>query len=84
MTEQDTQALLKECDSGSRMAVDAIDEILPHVRDRRLSGIMTESRRRHEKLEDKLAQKLPGITQANWQILPLHIDFQGAHVLNVE
>ena len=37
-----------------------------------------------EKLEEKLAAKLPGITSANWQILPLHIEFQGAHILKEE
>ena len=37
-----------------------------------------------EKLEDKLAAKLPTIAKANWQILPLHIEFQGAHILKEE
>ena len=37
-----------------------------------------------EKLEEKLAKKLPAITKANWQMLPLHIEFQGAHVLSCE
>ena len=29
----------------------------------------------------KLAQKLPGITGANWEMLPLHIDFEGARII---
>ena len=37
-----------------------------------------------EKLEEKLANKLPTVTKANWQILPLHVDFQGARILNQE
>ena len=37
-----------------------------------------------ERLEEKLAKKLPSITKANWQMLPLHIEFQGAHVLRME
>ena len=37
-----------------------------------------------EKLEEKLAKKLPSITKANWQMIPLHIEFQGAHVLRSE
>ena len=37
-----------------------------------------------ERLEEKLAKKLPAITKANWQMLPLHIEFQGAHVLRSE
>ena len=36
---------------------------------------------RNEGLEEKLTQKLPNITGANWEILPLHIDFQGARVI---
>ena len=34
-----------------------------------------------EKLEEKLAKKLSTITTANWEILPLHVEFQGAHIL---
>ena len=37
-----------------------------------------------EKLEEKLAKKLPTVTKANWQMLPLHVDFQGARILNEE
>lgn len=36
------------------------------------------------RLEEKLARKLPAITEANWQMLPLHVEFQGAHVLDTE
>ncbi len=36
---------------------------------------------RNEGLEARLAQKLPNITKANWEMLPLHIDFQGARIL---
>lgn len=34
-----------------------------------------------EKLDEKLQKKLPAITKANWQLLPLHIDFQGARII---
>ena len=37
-----------------------------------------------EKLDEKLAKKLDSITEANWQMLPLHVDFQGAHILSAE
>ena len=37
-----------------------------------------------EKLEEKLAKKLPAVAKANWQILPLHIEFEGARVLKAE
>ena len=35
-------------------------------------------------LEEKLAKKLPQIAEANWQILPLHVDFEGARVIHQE
>ena len=37
-----------------------------------------------EKLEEKLARKLPTITTANWQMMPLHVEFQGARVISAE
>ncbi len=36
---------------------------------------------RHPHLREALAKKLDTITQKNWQILPLHVEFQGAHIL---
>ncbi len=36
---------------------------------------------RNKGLRDVLAQKMPKITEHNWQILPLHVEFQGAHAL---
>ena len=39
---------------------------------------------RDPKLEEKLAKKLDSITTANWQMLPLHVEFQGAHIIEAE
>ncbi len=39
---------------------------------------------RDEALEQKLKDKLPGVTERNWQVLPLHVEFNGASVLEVE
>ena len=36
------------------------------------------------KLEEKLAKKLDTVTTANWKMLPLHVEFQGAHVIAAE
>ncbi len=33
------------------------------------------------KLEEKLAKKLDAVTTAHWEMLPLHVEFQGAHVV---
>ncbi len=39
---------------------------------------------RNKDLEEKLGKKLHAITSCNWQMLPLHVEFQGAHVLSAE
>lgn len=39
---------------------------------------------RNSGLEEKLAQKLSDVTEANWQVLPLHVEFQGARVIASE
>ncbi len=36
---------------------------------------------RNPGLEEKLAKRLSAITTANWQMLPLHVEFQGAQVI---
>ena len=37
-----------------------------------------------EKLEEKLSKKLASVTTAAWQMLPLHVEFQGARVIASE
>ena len=37
-----------------------------------------------QNLERKLSKKLDSITEKNWQMLPLRVEFQGAHVRNAE
>ena len=39
---------------------------------------------RNPGLEEKLSKKLGDITEQNWQMLPLHVEFQGAHVISSE
>ena len=39
---------------------------------------------RNPGLEEKLARKLDSITEHRWQMLPLHVEFEGAHVLKAE
>ena len=36
---------------------------------------------RNQNLEEKLGKKLNTITENAWQMLPLHVEFQGAHVI---
>ena len=37
-----------------------------------------------EKLDEKLARKLDSITEHHWEMLPLHIEFEGAKVISCE
>ena len=39
---------------------------------------------RSPRLKEVLAAKLDSITEKNWQMLPLHVEFQGAHIVSVE
>lgn len=50
MGNQDTINLLKECDSGTKMAVASITEILDRIQDPKLKSLLTESREHHEQL----------------------------------
>ena len=39
---------------------------------------------RNPGLEEKLAKKIHEITDANWEMIPLHVEFQGAKVISEE
>ena len=39
---------------------------------------------RDKDLEERLMEKLPKITEASWEMLPLHVEFQGAHIIGSE
>lgn len=54
MENNDTIQLLKECDSGTKMAVESIDEILGRVKRTELRDVLNESRLHHEKLGNEL------------------------------
>ena len=53
MQKQDTCQLLKECNSGIKMAVDAIREVLPNVKNEELRKKLTACEKEHEKLGDE-------------------------------
>ncbi len=50
----DTVRLLRECDSGTKMAVSSIDDVLGRTESAGLSDLLTTSRRSHEKLGNKI------------------------------
>lgn len=54
MENKDTICLLKECDAGSKMGVDAIDDILEKVKDAKMKQILQESKYEHVKLGDDI------------------------------
>ncbi len=54
MEKDDTICLLKECDSGSKMAVTSIDEVLEKIQDSKLKQLLSESKDHHEKLGNEI------------------------------
>lgn len=54
MVNQDTIYLLKECDSGTKMAVSTIDDILSKVSNTDLKKILEETKSHHQKLGNDL------------------------------
>ena len=39
---------------------------------------------RNPGLQEKLSQRLDAVTTAKWEMIPLHVEFQGAHVIAAE
>lgn len=54
MENNDTIYLLKECDSGTKMAVSSIDEVLEKIQSSDLKQLLIESREHHEKLGNEI------------------------------
>ncbi len=58
MIEQDTVRLLRECDSGIKMGVSSIDDVLPHVTSDKMRECLTSSKDEHERLASECEQML--------------------------
>ena len=58
MIEQDTIKLLRECDSGVKMGVSSIDEVLEYVRSEELKKCLEDCKEKHEKLDKELQELL--------------------------
>lgn len=54
MVNQDTISLLRECSSGTQMAVYSIDEVLEKVKDEALRTLLASSKEHHEKLGNEI------------------------------
>lgn len=63
MQERDTINLLKECNSGLKMAVNSIDEVIEKVRSRQIHAILEQSLQKHKKLGDSVHALLQNYNQ---------------------
>lgn len=50
----DTVKLLKECDSGIKMGISAIDDIIADVKNNEFRTLLHDSKTQHEKLKDEI------------------------------
>ena len=58
MIEQDTVKLLRECDSGVKMGVTSIDDVLKYVHSAELKECLTECKEEHDKLNGEIQDLL--------------------------
>ena len=54
MIEQDTIKLLRECDAGIKMGVASIDDVLDHVKSRKLHSFLSRNKQEHELLKSEI------------------------------
>ncbi len=58
MIHEDTVKLLRECDAGIKMGLDAINDVLDRVRSDKLRRTLSDCRQSHEKLKLEIREKL--------------------------
>ena len=58
MIEKDTVKLLRECDSGVKMGISSIDEVLPLTHSAGLKNLLLDSREEHERLAHDIEKEL--------------------------
>lgn len=58
MIEQDTIRLLRECDAGVKMGMEAIDEVSGRIQCEAFRRVLAESRRRHDELDAEIQRAL--------------------------
>ena len=54
----DTIKLLRECDAGIKMGIEAINEVVNNVKDCKLKKILTDSRDKHERFQEEADELL--------------------------
>lgn len=58
MENKDSINLLKECNAGSKMATNALCDLLPHTKNQKMAKIMDHNRDRHAALGNELSSRL--------------------------
>lgn len=58
MIEQDTIKLLRECDSGVKMGVASIEDVLPHVHSEKLKECLHRCKAEHDRLGTQIREAL--------------------------
>ena len=64
MVEQDTVRLLRECDAGAKMGMDALTDVLGKVRDGELKHLLSVSKQSHEQLSEEIQRRLHELDDA--------------------
>ena len=58
MIEQDTVRLLRECDAGAKMGVEAFEDVLDRVQNDKLKTLLSDSKTEHETLGREITRQL--------------------------
>ncbi|MBE6790961.1 MAG: DUF2383 domain-containing protein [Ruminococcaceae bacterium] len=58
MIENDTIKLLRECDSGTKMGIKSISDVIDKVESEDFKKILNDSKLKHEKLENEIQDEL--------------------------
>ena len=58
MIEQDTIRLYRECDSGVKMGISSIGDVVDHVKSDELRTLLIDCKREHERLEEQIKERL--------------------------
>ena len=58
MIEQDTVRLLRECDSGAKMGISSIGDVVENVKSEKLLGLLSECKSEHEQISEKIESEL--------------------------
>ena len=61
MIEQDTIRLLRECDSGAKMGIDAFTNVLDRVEDTGFRDLLTQAKEDHQQLSQEVQQRLKSL-----------------------